>query len=79
MLVAAKNLSIGDYTLQAGDPILPKHEAVLPPGRLLQLETSGWVREKIVEDKLEARVAALEAQVAALMKSRAPRGSEPQE
>lgn len=81
MLIAARPLSIGDFQLQPGDPITSEMEDLLPPGRLLKLESAGWLRQKSVEDKLEARVAVLEEQVALLTQkiTRAPRAPEPQE
>lgn len=70
MLVARRPVSMGDTVFQAGEPITREAQKQLPPGRMAQLLTHGWVEEladdaanaRHIED-LQERVAALEEAV----------------
>lgn len=87
MLVATKAISIGEYELQAGDPITAEIEQALPPGRIQKLQAAGWVRVGAQDNRdLEERLANLELQVEVLQeaivrlqKTRGPRAPENQE
>ena len=63
MLVARRPMSIGSVVFNTGDRITREAQDQLPPGRMPQLISHGWVEELVDEVALERRVENLEAQV----------------
>lgn len=63
MLVARRPMSIGNVVFNTGDRITREAQDQLPPGRMPQLLSHGWVEELVDEVALERRVEQLEQQV----------------
>ena len=73
MLIALRDLPIGDKVLKAGEPLTAELAKLLPQGRVEQLRNQRHLIEQ--GDSLEARIDDLEARVKALEKKpRATRG-----
>lgn len=66
MLTARKPLSIGPHVIQPGEKIEQEALRLLPPGRLVQLVSTGFVDETADEVAMERDVAELKDQLAAL-------------
>lgn len=56
MLIALREMSIGDDVVCKGDVITPELQKVLPPGRIESLKNQRWVEEITDEQKVARAV-----------------------